>query len=166
MLKELLYRGPSIEALHRDYAKQGRIDDQAPVTTTYEVHVNAPLQRVWTLLSTPEGWHAFDPAIHDVHLDAPVIADTPFTWVNGRTRIRSRFAIVDPDRELTWTGVASGAKVVHRHLLAATDDGGTRVRCEESMAGPGLVLFYGSAKLQAGLRKWLTALKAGAEERR
>ncbi len=165
MLQQLLYRGPSIEVLHRDYAKQGRIDDQAPVTTSYQVHIDAPVQRVWALLSNPSGWQAFDPQIHDVHLDAPVTADTPFTWTNGRTRIKSRFAVVDPGRELTWTGVASGAKVVHRHLLAA-DDGGTKVRCEESMAGPGLVLFYNSAKLQAALRTWLTALKAGAEEHR
>lgn len=62
--------------------------------------------------------------------------------------------------------MSSGFKVVHRHLLEATDGGGTRVRCEESMAGPLLVLFYNSAKLQAALRTWLTALKAGAEEHR
>jgi hypothetical protein len=33
------------------------------------------------------------------------------------------------------------------------------------MAGPLLPLVYGSAKLQAGLEQWLTALKAAAERR-
>lgn len=166
MLHQLLYRGPSIETLHQAYAKQQRIDDQAPVTTTYEVHIGAPIQRVWELLSDPPGWPRFDPAIHDVRLDAAVATDTPFTWTNGRTRIRSRFAVVDPGRELTWTGVSSGFKVVHRHLLAPTDDGGTRVHCEESMAGPLLVLFYNNAKMQAALKQWLIALKTAAEQDR
>jgi hypothetical protein len=48
-------------------------------------------------------------------------------------------------------------------LLDATSDTTTRVRSEESMAGPLLPLVYGSAKLQAGLEQWLTALKAAAE---
>lgn len=165
-MSQLLYRGPSIEALHHQYAKQGCIDQRAPVTTTYEVHINAPVQRVWELLSNPMDWPGFAAGIHDVHLDAAVAPDTRFTWVNGRSRIKSRFAVVDPGREITWTGVSSGFKVVHRHLLAATSGGGTRVRCEESMAGPLLVLFYNSAKLQADIRTWLTALKTAAERGR
>ena len=47
----------------------------------------------------------------------------------------------------------------------ATGDAATRVRCEESMAGPLLVLFYSSAKLQTGMEQWLTALKTAAEQR-
>jgi hypothetical protein len=79
--------------------------------------------------------------------------------------MKSRFAVVDPGREITWTDVSSGAKAVHRHLLEATGDGATRVRSEESMAGPLLVLVYGSAKLQAGMESWLNGLKATAERR-
>jgi hypothetical protein len=86
-------------------------------------------------------------------------------WVNGRARIRSRFAVVDPGRELTWTGISTGAKAVDRHVLEATDDAATRVRSEESMAGPLLVLFYNSAKLRTGMEQWLTALKTAAEKR-
>jgi hypothetical protein len=33
-MNQLLYRGPAIEALHQQYAKQGRIDERAPVATT------------------------------------------------------------------------------------------------------------------------------------
>jgi uncharacterized protein YndB with AHSA1/START domain len=164
-MNQLLYRGPAIQELHQQYAKQGRIDERAPVTTTYEVHINAPVQRVWELLADPPGWPSFAPDIRDVHLVAPVAVDTRFTWTNGRSRINSRFAVVHPGQELTWTGVSSGFKVVHRHLLDATSDTTTRVRCEESMAGPLLLLFFNSAKLRAGLEQWLTALKTAAEQR-
>jgi uncharacterized protein YndB with AHSA1/START domain len=164
-MTQLLYRGPSIDVLHEQYAKQERIDLRAPVTAAYEVEIDAPLQRVWDLLGNPLAWPSFAPEVHDVHLDGPVAADTRFTWSNGRARMRSRFAVVDRGREITWTGVSSGAKAVHRHLLEAAGDTTTRVRSEESMAGPLLVLLYSSAKLQAGLEQWLTGLKAAAERR-
>jgi uncharacterized protein YndB with AHSA1/START domain len=164
-MTQLLYRGPSIEVLHEQYAKRERIDTRAPVSAAYEVEIDAPVQRVWGLLGDPLAWPRFAPEVHDVHLDAPVAADTRFTWANGRSRMKSRFAVVEPGREITWTGVSSGFKAVHRHLLEATGPGSTRVRSEESMAGPLLPLVYGSAKLQAGLETWLDGLKAAAERR-
>jgi len=164
-MNQLLYRGPSIEALHQQYAKRERIDSRAPVTAAYEAEIDAPVQRVWDLLADPLAWPSFAPEVHDVHLDAPAAVDTRFTWANGRSRIKSRFAVVDPGREITWTGVSSGFKAVHRHLLEATSDGATRVRSEESIAGSLLVLFYSSAKLQAGIEAWLTGLKTAAERR-
>ena len=164
-MAQLLYRGPSIEVLHEQYAKRERIDTRAPVTAAYEVGIDAPVERVWDLLGNPLAWPSFAPEVHDVHLDGPVAADNRFTWVNGRSRMKSRFAVVDRDREITWTGVSSGFKAVHRHLLEATGPGSTRVRSEESMAGPLLALVYGRAKLQAGLEQWLTALKTASEQR-
>jgi hypothetical protein len=162
-MTKLFYAGPSQRVLHEEYAKNGRIDCEAPVTTSYEVDIHASPERVWALLASPLGWETFDPAIHDVHLDGPVAADTGFTWSNGRARMKSRFAVVNPSRELTWTGASMGFKVVHRHLLEDTGRGGTRVRCEESMAGPLLTLIYSEAKLRVALETWLTALKTAAE---
>lgn len=164
-MSSLFYAGPSIARLHQDYAKQGRIDEQAPVTTACEVVISAPVQRVWEMIASPAGWPEFDPAVHDVKLDGRAAVDAAFTWAKGRSHFRSRFAVLDPGREVTWTGTAAWFKVVHRHLLSTTADGGTRVRCEESMSGLMLGLLYNDAKLQADLMKWLTALKTGAEQR-
>lgn len=165
MLNQLFYSGPSIDVLHEEYAKKGRIDVRAPVRAAREIRIEAPVGRVWELLVNVPAWGTWDRAVHDVHLDSTVAADARFTWVNGRARIRSRFAVVDPGRELTWTGISTGAKAVDRHVLEATDDAATRVRSEESMAGPLLVLFYNSAKLRTGMEQWLTALKTAAEKR-
>ena len=132
MLKQLFYSGPSIEVLHEEYAKKGRIDEEAPVKASHEVRIEAPVEQVWELLSDVPGWGTWYPDVHDVHLDSGVKADARFTWTNGKARIKS------------------------------TGDGATRVPSEESMAGP---LFYNSAKLQTGLKKWLSALKPAAEER-
>jgi len=165
MLKRLFYGGPPIGVLHEEYAKKGRVDDEAPVKASYEVLIEAPVERVWGLLSDVPGWGNWYPDVHDVRLDSGVEADARFDWRNGKARIRSRFAVVDAEREIAWTGVSSGAKAVHRHVLEPAGPGVTRVFSEESMAGPLLVLFFDGAKLQAGMEEWLATLKTAAEGR-
>jgi hypothetical protein len=127
------------------------------------VLVVAPAAEVWDVLSDPRRWGRIDPAIRDVRLDGEVRPGTRFAWRNGRAKIRSRFAVVDPGREMSWTGVSPGARAVHRHLLAAQDERHTRLVSEESMAGPLLPLFFGSAKMAGALEAWLAAIKAAAE---
>jgi uncharacterized protein YndB with AHSA1/START domain len=161
--QRLFYAGPSADVLHEDYAKRGRIDDLAPIAARCETVVDAPVERVWELLSQPERWPQFAPEIRDVRLDDGVVEDGRFTWRNGRTKLTSRFAVVNPGHELTWTGTALGSKVVHRHLLAPAPNDRTRLVTEESMAGPLLVLFYSSAKLRASLETWLTAIVTSSE---
>ena len=93
-----------------------------------------------------------------------VVEGGRFTWRNGKTKLTSRFAVVSPARELTWTGTALGSKVVHRHLLTPITTSQTLLVTEESMAGPLLVLLYSSAKLHASLDTWLTAIASAATE--
>jgi hypothetical protein len=42
MLKRLFYGGPPIGVLHEQYAKKGRVDDEAPMKASYEVLIEAP----------------------------------------------------------------------------------------------------------------------------
>jgi Polyketide cyclase / dehydrase and lipid transport len=159
----LFYRGPSTEELYNDFACERRIDDTAPISASFQVTIDASVDRVWEVLSRPNDWGGVDPTIRDVRLDGPVVEGAPFTWRNGRTRMTSRFAVVDGLHELTWTGTALGAKVVHRHVMTPTGQGTTRLCSEESMAGPLLVLVFSSAKLHAALEQWLTAIRTAAE---
>lgn len=162
-MSHLLYRGPRLHILHERYAKQGRIDEQAAVTAAQSVRVDAPPRQVWQVLSTAEAWPDVASDISAVDLPGGVTPDAAFTWMNGRTRIKSRFAVVEPLRELTWTGVSSGARAVHRNVLHQLNDHQTQLQSEESMAGPLLTLFYNSNKLSAALEDWLRAVKSAAE---
>lgn len=166
MFQEMRYRGPSLDELHENYAKRHRIDEAAPIRSAHEVVIDAPVERVWSVLADPADWPAFDPAIHHVHVDGngPAGVDTRFTWVNGRAKIASRFAVVEPLREITWTGTALGSRAAHRHVLTPREDGTTLLRTEESMAGTLLGLVYDKAKLHAELTRWLDAIKAAAEQ--
>jgi hypothetical protein len=83
---------------------------------------------------------------------------------NKGAHMKARFAVIDEERELAWTGVAvGGAKAVQRHCLESQPDGTTKVTVEESMAGPILALAFSNAKLTALLQTSLGTLKAAGE---
>jgi hypothetical protein len=72
--------------------------------------------------------------------------------------------VVEPGRELTWTGRSALVfKAIDRHVLEAVDGGRTRMIVEESLAGPLLPLVFSSARLRRGHERWLAALKAVVE---
>ncbi|MFD3454454.1 SRPBCC family protein [Streptomyces sp. NPDC058691] len=160
---KLLYRGPKRQALHDEFAKHRRIDSDAPVVSVSEMRIAAPPERVWRIIADPSGWSSVLPGRRVVRLNNGVSQDAEFVWAMGRTTIKSRFAVVDEGRELTWTGVAMGVKAVDRQVLTATPDGGTVLRIEESMAAPLVRLLISPAKLRAQHGIWLAAVKAAAE---
>lgn len=159
---QVLRRGPSIEVLHQHYARASRIDEEATITARYELEIDAPVEQVWAQLGEPTGWGQWLPDVHDVRVESGVRPDGAFTWKNGKAGIRSRFAVVEPGRELTWSGVSLGARAVHRNVLEPLGPESTHVMSEESMSGPLLVLFLNQAKLEALLAAWLTALRAAS----
>ncbi|NBE79705.1 SRPBCC family protein [Micromonospora rubida] len=159
----MLYSGPSLDHLHEHYAKQGRIDDYAAVKASQIVMIDAPVRTVWHVLATPATWSRIDPTIRDVTMIGAVAPDTPFSWTNGKAKIESRFAVVRPDAELSWTGVSFGARAVHRHQLQRRADAGTDLEIHESMAGPLLGLFFDTAKLQEALVAWAEGIKRVAQ---
>ena len=66
---------------------KGRIDDEAPVKASHEDLVEAPVERVWGLLSDAPGWGVSGaPDVHEVRVDSAVTADARFVWKNGMAR--------------------------------------------------------------------------------
>jgi hypothetical protein len=162
MPSRLFYTGPSLAVLHSEYARRGRIDAAAPVTNTSSLLVGASVRQVWAALCDLRNRATWDPDFRLREL-AHVTPGASFRWTIRGARIRSTFAVVDPERELTWTGTSTGLKAVDRNLLEPVDSGRTRVTVQESLAGPLLTLFYSPAKLRAGHEAYLTALKTAVE---
>jgi hypothetical protein len=161
-MPSLFYSGPSLAVLHDEYARQGRIDPDAPLVSSSEIVVGAAPRAVWEAITDLRGWAAWAPGI-EVLDPADPAPGAAFRWRLRRARIRSTFAVVEPERELTWTGTVLGFKAVDRHLLEPLDGGRTRVAIQESLAGPLLPLFYSTARLRAGHEEWLGALKTFVE---
>jgi hypothetical protein len=162
---KLFYAGPTLTELHEEYAKQGRLDENAPVRAVDSITIAAPAAVVWRLISDMRDWPRWRSDARVTRLGA-VEVDARFRWKIRGASIRSTFAVVAPERELAWTGVAMGwIKAIDRIRLAVAEDGGTTVTMEESMSGPLLTLFYSEGKLRQGHQDMLRMLKTAAEKR-
>lgn len=109
MLRQMLYRGPSRQVLHEGYAKHGRIDDQAPITSSSAIVIEAPVDHVWARLINLPAWPTITPSIRDVRLESVIEVDAYFTMRLYNFPVRAQFAVVQPSRELTWTGCRCGS---------------------------------------------------------
>ncbi len=161
---QVFYIGPSLDNLQNQYAKQGRIDHKAPIQARDTIVINASASRVWQVLSDVQNWPAWLPEVKSIHIGAAVAPGVTFTWENGGSKIESMFVVVNPGKELTWTGTSFGAKAVDRYVLEVLDINQTRVYNEESMGGPLLTLFYSSKALHSDMKQFLLALKRTSEK--
>jgi hypothetical protein len=166
MIKQLFYNGPSFETLHKDYAKKGHIDENAAIKTATEIHIAAPVERVWNHLINLSAWPVIDPSFQNVQLESNVEEDAYFRFVLNNFPIRAKFAVAVPNRELTWTGLSWWFKSIDLHVLEPAENNCTRLYIAESLAGVLASLFITSAQLRVQHDRWLAAFKRAAENGR
>jgi hypothetical protein len=154
--------GPSLAAMH-DLATRGEVQPGAPLHATQRVTIHAPRARVWQILSSFAGWPSWQPNVTRVVAPAELAAGASFTWVNGKSEIHSRLALVQPDRQLAWTGSVSLAKAIHVWRLEAPTEETTVVEVEETLDGFLLTWFYGQRDLDAEVARALANLRRAAE---
>lgn len=166
LMNKLLYRGPSLQELHERYAKQGRIDPQAGSQALDSIDINAPIETVWEVVVDMAAWPTFNPLISDVRLDSTVAADANASFKVNKFPINLTFAVVEPLRELSWTGRAAWAKAIDRLWLERVSDDKTRLHLDESLSGLFVPLMTSSSQLHKQHQASLHAFKAAAEARK
>jgi hypothetical protein len=144
-------------------ARAGAIESDAPIKASVEIVIQAPAEKVWTILTAVNNWPEWQSDIEEAEMIGPLERGTTFTWSSGGTRIQSKIALVDPYKEIAWTGTALNATAVHVWKLERLPGNKTMVQTEESMSGFLLTFFYSSKELQATDRTWLDRLKREAE---
>jgi uncharacterized protein YndB with AHSA1/START domain len=144
-------------------AKNGMIQETAPIKADASIVIDAPLPRVWKLISDIDHWPAWQPAITRAVLHGPLTTETRFDWKGGGISVESRLMQVKPLKAISWTGRAMGLKAIHVWTLAAQPGGRVLVRTRESMDGFPIALLYPSARMQENDAQWLARLKQAAE---
>jgi hypothetical protein len=165
MRHQLLYSGPSLAELHENYAKRGRIDENAPVQSAADIVIHAPVDRVWASFIDVQGWPLIDPSFRNVQLESTLAVDACFKFVLNNFPIKAKIAVIDLYRAFHWTGLSFWFKAVDLHLLEPVEDGGTRLHIAESLAGVLASLFISSEQLKKQHEQWLVAFKRAVEER-
>jgi uncharacterized protein YndB with AHSA1/START domain len=142
------------------------INRNAPATAEGELQIAADPQTVFAVISAIDQWPSWNPDVRSVTLQGPVQPGTVFRWKAGPSSLTSTLQVVDPPREIAWTGTTMGIKAVHVFRFQA-NDGGTLARSEESWQGllASLLKGYSRKTLDKGIRSVLAHLKVEAERR-
>jgi hypothetical protein len=118
------------------------------------------------VLSAIDRWPSWNPDVKSVTLQGPVRPGSVFRWKSGPSSLTSTLQVVDPPREIAWTGTTMGIKAVHVFRFQA-NGGGTLARSEESWEGliASLLKGYSRRTLDKGIHSVLAHLKVEAERR-
>jgi Polyketide cyclase / dehydrase and lipid transport len=138
------------------HVNEPTIASTAPVVSAHEIEIDAPIDRVWGVLTAIDRWPAWNPDVKSVWIDSPVAEGVTFRWKAGPGTITSRIEHLDRPRLVVWSGRTLGIRAIHVWRFEARD-GNTLARTEESYDG--LV----ARVLRRSLQKMLdTALTDGA----
>jgi hypothetical protein len=132
--------------------------NRASVTGRAEIHISAPPQVVWEVLTRLDNWPNWNSDAKWMRFDGPLAPGTQFRWKAGPGTIVSTIDRVEPPRYISWHGRTLRIDAYHEWWLEPRD-GGTHVRTEEA--------FYGllARLLRGPLQKTLDKSFADALER-
>ena len=155
--------GPSLAAMHA-LAVTGEVQPSAPLHTKRRVTILAPRERVWEIVSSFAAWPTWQPNVVRVTAPKSLVSGESFTWVNGKSEIHSRLALVQPHERLAWSGSVSLAKAIHLWRFEAPTADTTVVEVEEKLDGFLLTWFYHQRDLDSEVDRSLDNLRRAAEK--
>jgi hypothetical protein len=143
-------------------AREGKINQQAGIRDRQHIVINAPVEKVWAVLTDIPCWPLWNKQIKRATSDGLEVGSL-FIWKSGNTTIQSTIQQCNPPHELTWTGKAMWLKAIHTWKLDPAGEHQTIVTVEESFEGFLSPVFMSPSRLHSTLRYWLSALKQQAE---
>ena len=141
-----------------EWAKEGRINNDASVRDRQSAIINAHIDKVWELLTDVNAWPSWCEEIKSAECDK----GADFDWTVRHTHFVSQFQTVQEPTLLTWVGKSKFVKAIFVWNLEASDEQ-TIVTVEESIEGFIIPIFNNHSKLHGILIDWLAALKQTAE---
>lgn len=142
-----------------------QIDSNAALQSRQEILINAPVEKVWGLLTDLKNWPRWQPEISNVTMEGDLVPGTVFRWKAKSASIVSTLQEVEAPRRISWTGKAVGTQAVHIYQLEPQGSQ-TKVVVEESLAGwfPGIMKVFSPKFLEKSMSASLQTLKAAAEK--
>jgi uncharacterized protein YndB with AHSA1/START domain len=140
------------------------INNNAPVSNTKTILINAKPVNVWAILTNIDGWNKWLTTVSKSKLNGALTANTTFDWKTGGMRIKSKLHTVEPFSNFGWTGKVYDIFAIHNWTIKEVG-GWTEVTVSESMEGFSAKLFKKSfnKSLENGMIKSLELLKQACE---
>jgi len=130
-----------------------------------EVEVSAPIDRVWSILASVEGWPRWHAGIAFAALRGGLEPGALLQWRADGMPMRSVLLEVDAPHSLIWTSRTLAARGVHRWSLIPVSEGMTLVRSEEAWDGLSVRILRSTLTrtLTHSREHWLAQLRDRSE---
>ncbi|MEZ4770008.1 MAG: SRPBCC family protein [Caldilineales bacterium] len=140
------------------------IDHNAPLNARKDILILAPLEEVWSAITTIDQWFVWQSDVTSSRLDGELAPGTTFHWKAKGLNIVSTIQVLEPMRRIGWTGKSLGMRAIHIWTFDAVQEG-TRVTTEESLSGwfPRILKLTDAHFLEKSLLHSLQELKAHVE---
>jgi uncharacterized protein YndB with AHSA1/START domain len=141
------------------------INEKAPAVSRQKIFIQAPVEKVWLVLTSIPQWPAWQAAVKKATLKGPVAEGTEFIWKAGGLNFHSKIHTCDPYHSFGWTGKTVGAQAIHNWTFQSRENG-VLVSVEESLQGffVSLLRKRFQQSLEEGMIKNLEELKAACEK--
>jgi len=142
-------------------AREGRINEDASIRDRQSVIINAPIEKVWGVLTNVNQWPTWFKEVKMAKCTNVQVGET-FEWHIRPSHFISTFQLVSAPTTLSWTGKSKLVRSIFVWSLEASDNQ-TILTVEESLEGFIVPVFNNQTKLHNVLLDWIRALKVEAE---
>lgn len=141
------------------------INMRAPVKSRAEIHIEAPVEKVWKILTTINDWPSWQSEVTQSNIHGPSNEGIEFKWKAGGLSFKSKIHTNKHLKEFGWTGKTFGTRAIHNWFFIESN-GKTLLKVEESLEGifPTLFKGYFQRNLDKGIQLNLEDLKRASEK--
>lgn len=139
-------------------------DIHAPVKASRQLTIDAPVEKVWQVLTDIAEWPTWQKSVTQAKLHGTVKEGVRFNWKAGGLPFRSEVHTARHLSEFGWTGRTIGANAVHNWTFRP-QNGKTLLIVEESLNGilPRIFRHGFQKTLEQGMEATLKELATACE---
>lgn len=135
---------------------------KAKAYSTDSIEINAPVEKVFSLVADINNWPKWFEGVTEVKLDGNIHEGTNFTWKAKGYKIKSKIHTLKPNAAIGWTGKIWWINAVHNWRFKNIKNGKTLVTIQENFSGLGSSFMKNS--LKNDMENDLLVLKRTAEK--
>lgn len=144
-------------------AKEAKINDNASIKDQHSIIINAPIEKVWSIILKIEKWPEWNAEITKVRSDGTVQEGSKFEWSYNQSTLNSEIQLIDPPNAISWTTNSKWAKGIYVWQLEQ-DDKQTIATVGLSLQGTFVILMNNHQRVYKTLLRWLDFLKSASEK--
>lgn len=136
------------------------INIYASVIAKDTIVINAPIEKVWNVLTGIDGWPQWQTGVTKAVIKGSLQKGTDFEWESKGINFSSTIHTCNHYKSFGWTGTTFGAQAIHNWTFKERE-GKTLVIVEESLEGilPTIMKHTFQSDLEKGMKRSLEDLR-------